>query len=66
MTPETIDIPTLEWVADELARDSANYKKYQTRNEAYIAAIDHVENMIRCVVLRVARGEGLRPTSELM
>lgn len=66
MTPETIDIPTLEWVANELAQDSANYKRYKTRNEAYIAAIDHTENMIRCVISRVKRGEGLRSTSELM
>lgn len=66
MTPDKIDIPTLEWLADELARDSAYYKQFKTYTEAYIAAIDHTENMIRCVISRVARGEGLYSTSELM
>lgn len=66
MTPNTIDIPTLEWVIKEIQEDKQRYIQGRMRTEAFLAAMDEMINTFECVVSRVKRGEGLHPTSSLM
>lgn len=66
MDAQTINIPTLLWVADEIAKDIKTYRATKLRNEAYIIALEEVEVMLRATVERVQNGGTLRATSELM
>ena len=66
MNETTIDVATLLWVADEVARDRARFSLSRLRNAAFLAGMDEVEVMIRACAERVQCGGSLRPTSELM
>lgn len=65
MTPQEIDIPTLNWVADEINKEIVRHKQISLRNEAALSGMSEMEIMIRAVVSRLERGEGLRSTTPI-
>mgnify|MGYP001592760414 CR=1 FL=1 len=66
MTPKEINIPTLQWVVDEMKRDRESYIKWKTRNAAFICAMDEMINTFAAKVKQESRKDVTKNSDDII